>query len=66
MYRHALDDYICPFCLLIRGIENEHVYSNLEDIVYQDEAVTALITSHQWPNNKGHVIIIPNEHFENI
>ena len=66
MYKHAPDDYICPFCLLVRGIENEHVYSNQADIVYQDDTVTALIASHQWPNNKGHVIIIPNEHFENI
>ena len=66
IYSHAPDNYICPFCLLIRGIENEHVYSNKADIVYQNDTVTALIASHQWPNNEGHVIIIPNEHFENI
>jgi histidine triad (HIT) family protein len=66
MYNHAPDDYICPFCILARGVENEHVYSSQRDVVYQDDDVTALIASHQWPNNRGHVIIIPNEHFENI
>src|SRR5690606_11711679 len=24
------------------------------------------VASHWWPNNPGHVIIIPNEHFENL
>jgi histidine triad (HIT) family protein len=24
------------------------------------------VSSHQWPNNHGNVLVIPNEHFENI
>jgi histidine triad (HIT) family protein len=28
--------------------------------------VTAFIAAAWWPNNPGHVLIIPNEHFENI
>ena len=66
MHNHAPDNYICPFCLLVQGIENEHVYSVQNDIVYQNETVTALISSHQWPNNHGNVIIVPNEHYEYI
>jgi histidine triad (HIT) family protein len=66
MYNHAPENYICPFCLLIQGIKSEHVYSIQSDIVYYDDAITALISSHQWPNNHGNVIIVPNEHFENI
>ena len=66
MYNHAPEQYVCPLCLLIQGIENEHVLSVQSDIVYQDERVTALIGSHQWPNNHGNVLIVPNEHFENI
>jgi len=66
MYNHAPDDYVCPFCLLVQGIENEHVISAQADVVYQDDTVTALISSHQWPNNPGNTIVIPNEHFENI
>jgi histidine triad (HIT) family protein len=66
MYNHAPDDYVCPFCLLVQGIEDEHVLSVRADIVYQDDTVTAFISSHQWPNNPGNTIIVPNEHAENI
>jgi histidine triad (HIT) family protein len=66
MYNHAPDNYVCPFCLLVQGIEDKHVHSVPSDIVYHDNAVTAFIGSHQWPNNHGNVIIVPNEHFENI
>ena len=34
--------------------------------VYHDGAVTVFIPLHKWPNNPGHVVIIPNEHYENI
>lgn len=66
MYNHAPENYHCPFCLLIQGIQNEHVHSIQSDIVYHDEVITAFIGSHQWPNNHGGVIVVPNEHFENI
>ena len=66
MYSHAPENYLCPFCLLIQGVENEHVYSVHSDIIYQDDLVTAFIGSHQWPRNHGNTIIVPNEHFENI
>jgi histidine triad (HIT) family protein len=67
MYNHAPENYACPFCLLIQGgTDDQRVYSVQSDIVYRDEAVTAFIGSHQWPNNHGNTIIVPNEHFENI
>jgi histidine triad (HIT) family protein len=66
MYNHAPENYNCPFCLLIAGVKNEHVYSLQSDIVYHDAVVSAFIGSHQWPNNHANVIVIPNEHFENI
>ncbi len=66
MYNHAPENYHCPFCLLVQGIMNKHVYSVQSDIVHQDHAVTAFVSSHQWPNNHGNVIIVPNKHFENI
>ena len=66
MYNHEPENYHCPFCLLVKGINNEHVFSVQSDIIYHNESVTALISSHQWPNNHGNVIIVPNEHFENI
>ncbi len=66
MYNHAPKNYACPFCLLIQGAERPDVLSNHSDVVYHDERVTAFVTSHQWPNNHGNVVIVPNEHFENI
>jgi histidine triad (HIT) family protein len=66
MYNHAPPSYDCPFCLLVQGIENEHVLSRQSDIVYTGQAITALIASHQWPHNHGHVLIVPNAHYENI
>ncbi|WP_416728689.1 HIT family protein [Fictibacillus sp. JL2B1089] len=69
MYTHMPPNYICPFCLVVQRVEdpdNKLVQSKQQDIVYHDEYVTALIATLWWPNNKGHVIIIPNRHYENI
>lgn len=66
MYNHAPENYVCPFCLLVEGIENEHVHSIQSDIVYHDDSVTAFISSQRWKNNHGNTIIVPTEHFENI
>lgn len=66
MYSHAPNEYLCPFCLLVQGVENEHVLSTAADIVLQNDVVTAFVSSHQWPRNHGNVLIIPNEHFENM
>ncbi len=66
MYNHAPEDYVCPFCLIVKGIEHESVHSLQNDIVYRAREVTAFVGSHQWPNNHGNIIVIPNEHFENI
>lgn len=66
MYNHMPDNYICPFCLVAQGIENEYVLTKQDDIVYKDKFITAFIAAGCWKNNKGHVLIIPNKHFENI
>lgn len=66
MYSHAPKNYQCPFCKISNAIEDVGVFTKQEDIIYKDHEITAFISSHWWPNNKGHVIIIPNQHFENI
>ncbi len=63
---HAPGDHVCPFCLLVAGIEDARVLSVQNDIVFKNEFVTAFIAARQWPNNKGHVLVIPNAHFENL
>lgn len=66
MYNHAPPGYICPFCLLVEGVADARVYSVQEDIVYRDVTVTAWVSSHQWPGCRGHVLVVPNRHYENI
>ena len=65
-YNHEPGGYICPFCLLIAGVKNEHVQSIHSDIIYSNDDVTVLVSLHQWPNNHGNVIVVPNQHYENI
>ena len=64
MYSHTPSGYLCPMCNRLSGYEDE--YAAKEDIVLQTDLVTAFISPKWWINNPGHVIIIPNKHFENI
>ena len=66
MHSHKPTEYKCPFCRVSGGIEDEFVITRQSDIVFQNDKVTAFVASHWWPNNPGHVLIIPNEHFENL
>jgi histidine triad (HIT) family protein len=66
MHNHAPENYDCPFCKIAKGIEGGNVATRQEDVFYQDDKITAFVSSHWWPNNEGHVLIIPNEHVENI
>lgn len=62
--RHAPDSYNCPFCRIVQGGQTGD--TTQDDIVYRDGLVTAFIASKNWPNNCGHVLVVPNVHFENI
>ncbi len=66
MYSHAPKDYICPICLGARGIESKDTLLLQQDIVYKNNKVTAFINSFWIKNNPGHVIVVPNEHVENM
>jgi len=66
MYNHAPLEYDCPFCLLIQGKDAIQTQLKHTDIVFQTSAVTAFMATRKYPNNQGHVLIVPNEHFENI
>lgn len=67
MYNHAPQNYICPICLGVQGIENDDTMIRQTDIIYKDELVTAFIGSI-WvgQNNPGHPLVVPNDHFENV
>lgn len=66
VYSHQPDHYECPFCRIVSGVEKDNKGTKQKDIIYQNNDVTAFIASKWWPNNKGHVLVVPNEHFENI
>ncbi len=63
---HAPIGYCCPFCALGAGESFQGLYSTPGDIVYRSDSVVAFISSHWWPNNPGHVLVVPVRHFENI
>jgi len=66
MYNHAPPNYVCPFCRLVRGQESDQSQLKQTDIVFQTADTTAFMATRKYPNNQGHVLVIPNEHFENI
>ncbi|MBO0992765.1 HIT family protein [Bacillus sp. SD088] len=65
-FSHKPEAYECPFCRIVSGNERPNKGTKQRDIIYQNKHVTAFIASKWWPNNKGHVLVIPNKHFENI
>ncbi len=66
MFNHAPLDYDCPFCKIAEGIENEEIETKQADIFFKDAFMTAFIACSTYPKNQGHVIIISNQHFENL
>ena len=66
MYNHEPEGYKCPFCRVVGWIEDKHVITKQSDVFYRDDYITAFISSHTWPNNNWNILIIPNEHIENI
>ncbi|WP_420596438.1 HIT family protein [Deinococcus sp.] len=65
-FHHAPEDYDCPFCRVAAGVPCPLPHTQPGDVILQNEWVTAFIASGQWPNNPGHVLIVPNVHFENL
>ncbi len=59
-------NYECPFCTVVAGVDKDSVQTKQQDIVFQDENVTAFVSSATWPNNAGNLIIIPNSHYQDI
>lgn len=66
MYNHAPENYVCPICLAVEGIENDQTMIRQADIFYRDELVMALVNSKFVGNNPGHAIVVPLKHFENL
>ena len=65
MYNHAPADYVCPLCQIAKG-EDTTKGNQENSVVYRNDKVTAFIAGVFQRSDPGHVIVIPNEHFENI
>ena len=48
------------------GEDNAAPYTQQSDVVLRMEHATAFVSSRWWPNNAGHVLVVPNAHIENI
>lgn len=66
MYNHAPNDYICPICIGLSGEVSDKTLIVPDDIVYRDDTVSAFIGSFFIGKNDGHVIVVPNQHIENL
>jgi histidine triad (HIT) family protein len=63
---HQPPDYVCPFCAVVAGLDNPAPHSQQSDVVLRTDGATAFINARWWPNNPGHVLVVPNAHVENI
>lgn len=59
-------DYVCPICLGNQGLENEDTLLKQSDLVFRDDLVSVWLNSFWIKGNEGHVIVVPNQHVENI
>jgi histidine triad (HIT) family protein len=66
MPTHAPADYDCPFCKLLRGEELTGFYTRQSDVVLRTPHATAFVSSRWWPGNAGHLLVVPNQHVENL
>lgn len=65
MYNHQPEKYTCPLCQIFKGEITDHGDQS-QNIIFKDKFLTTFVAGKWWKSNPGHVIIIPNEHIENI
>jgi histidine triad (HIT) family protein len=63
---HAPSGYDCPFCSIVAGDQLDDVTTTQAEVLVRTPVVTAFVSSGQWRNNAGHVLVVPNEHYENL
>ncbi len=66
MHNHAPQNYDCPICLAVAGVENDKTLITQNDIVYRDDRVMVFVASFFIGRNDGHLLVTPTQHFENM
>jgi histidine triad (HIT) family protein len=54
----------CPFCAIAQRRETKQ--NRQADVVLRDAFTTAFVSPKWWDSSPGHVIVIPNHHYENL
>ena len=57
---------VCPFCRVVAGASNGAPHTQASDVVLRTGHATAFVNARWWPNNAGHVLVVPNAHVENM
>jgi histidine triad (HIT) family protein len=66
VYNHQPTGYRCPFCRVAAGEDLRDDFTKQADVVFRDGTLTAFVSSAWWPANPGNVLVVPNEHYENV
>jgi histidine triad (HIT) family protein len=66
MYNHEPKNYVCPLCRITRSEEAREKGRQEDTLIFKDKLITVCIAGKWWRSNPGHVIVIPNQHIENI
>ncbi|WBQ07064.1 HIT family protein [Kribbella sp. CA-293567] len=64
MFNHQPPGYDCPLCRVLSGGEDS--FTTQSDIVRRTDRAMAFVSSRWWPNNPGHVLVVPADHHENL
>ena len=64
MFNHEPTGYDCPFCRLASGGGDS--LTTQDDVVLRTDRALAFVASRWWPNNRGHVLVVPTAHHENL
>jgi histidine triad (HIT) family protein len=59
---HAPPDYVCPFCRNIHEGEADFPLEMLREY----EHVVVKLNVKWWRKNRGAVLVVPREHYENV
>lgn len=63
---HEPLEYRCPFCAIVAGDNLPDNYTKQTDVVLRSDVAIAFVSLKWWPANPGHVIVVPNVHYENV
>lgn len=64
MFNHEPPGYRCPFCVVQAG--GDDVLIGPPDIVAETPVAFAVMSIRWWPMNRGHVLVVPRRHYENL